>query len=132
MVTKRSKQRNIDWTKEYVYTVTSRDAGPAGCVVEIRAMEPEYGEDGSVLPMDAPSYRQKSSISVFAVTLPWVRRGSQVAVEFGAHFTSLVANAMGEYPDYKPLTPRRLAPMLFGFYAGTGGFVHPHIDGPKD
>lgn len=119
------------WTKEYFYNVRSRDAG-GHVVVEIFALEPARDGNGKVLPATDRRNDGAPKHVAFAVELPGVRRHSHVANEFRAHYSVLVDNAMGEYPDYKPLSPERLAPMLFGFTTGSGGFVRPYEDGPKD
>lgn len=119
------------WTREYCYTAEMRDTG-GHVAVEIVALVPARGGDGKILPATDPRNADTPRRRVFMLELPGVRRHSQVANEFYAHFNGLVTNAMGEYPDYRPLTPERLATMLFGFTIRTGGFIRPHIDGPKD
>lgn len=118
------------WTREYYYTVKSRNAGKH-VAVEIVALVPACDADGVALPTTDPRNANMPERRAFIIELPGVRHRSQIAREFHLHFVGLVTNAMGEYPNYKPLSPERLAPMLFGFTPRSGGFVRPYEDGPK-
>ena len=126
-----AERDNDAWTREYYYTAKMRDAG-GHVAVEIVALVPARDGNDKILPVTDPRNADMPERRAFMLELPGVRRHSQVANEFHAHFNGLVTNAMGEYPDYRPLTPERLATMLFGFTIRTRGFVRPHIDGPKD